>query len=123
MSQQPKTHCHYVETFYRTLVFHKGPTCFARRADAEKRCHPINACGALRAGGRGAVINVLRAVRPTPAVYTHTDIAAKQVGAGASVLASVGLQAAFVDVIVAVLAYEVKEGNSRDQESSTTYCK
>lgn len=73
------------------LVFHGGLTCFTRRADAEKRCNPVDARGALGAGGRGAVINVLRAVGPTPAVNTHADIAANQVGAGASVLASVWL--------------------------------
>lgn len=73
------------------LVFHEGLTCFTSRADAEKRCDPVDACGALAARSRGAVINVLRAVGPTPAVNAHADIAANQVGAGASVLASVWL--------------------------------
>lgn len=90
---------------HHTLVFHKGRTCFARRADAEKRCDAVDACGTFGAGRRGAVINVLRAVGPTPAVNTHADVAANQVGAGPSILASVWLQAALVDVFGTVLAY------------------
>lgn len=79
-------------------------SCFARRADAEKRCNAVDACGTLGAGRRGTVINVLRAVGPTPAVNTHADVAANQVGASPSILASVWLQAALVDVFGTVLA-------------------
>lgn len=104
------------------MLFRGGLTCFTRRADAEKRCDPVNARGALGAGGRGAVINVLGAVGPTPAVNTHADIAANQVGAGASVLASVWLQAALVYVFSAVLACKVNGGNSRDQTGNATSC-
>lgn len=103
---------------HHTLVFHKGRTCFARRADAEKRCDAVDACGTLGAGRRGAVINVLRAVGPTPAVNTHADVAANQVGASPSILASVWLQAALVDVFGTVLPYRErrkKEVNSGDQ--------
>lgn len=89
---------------HHTSVFHKGRTSFARRADAEKRCDAVDACGALGAGRRGAVIDVLGAVGPTPAVNTHADVAADQVGAGPSILASVWLQAALVHVFGTVLA-------------------
>lgn len=53
---------------------------------------------------RGAVIDVLWAVGPAPAINTHTHIAAEQIAAGPSILAGVWLQAALVYVFRAVLA-------------------
>lgn len=49
-----------INCYYSFLYnFYEGFTCFTRRADAEKRCYPVDACGALGAGGSGTVVNVL----------------------------------------------------------------
>lgn len=91
------------------IVCHNCHTCLSGRAHTEKWCNTVDACGALVARCCGAVINVLRAVRPTPAIDTHANIAANQIAAGPSILASVRLQAAFIHVFCAVLAYRDAE--------------
>lgn len=59
--------------------------------------------GALGAGSTGAVINVFTAVVSSPAIDTNTLVAAKGVVTRATVLASIGHQLAFIDIISALL--------------------
>lgn len=82
----------------------RRPTCLSVGAETDKRCHPVETRGATTACCRGAVVDVFRAVRAAPAIHTHTLIAAHQIAAGPSVLAGVGLQAALVYILCAVLA-------------------
>ena len=60
--------------------------------------------GACVTCGARAIINVVTAVRPGPAIYTHTLVAAVGVVARAAILAGVGHQLAFIHVIFAQLA-------------------
>lgn len=78
-------------------------SCLSMRADTDKRCNSINACGAGAACCCCAVINVYRAVRAAPSINAHTDVTSNQVAAGASILTSVWLQAAFINVFCTVL--------------------
>lgn len=86
------------------MFCHYWPTCLSVGAETEKRCNTVDASGAGLARRCSAVINVLRAVRPTPAINAHADIAADQVAAGPSILASVWLQATLVHIFCTVLA-------------------
>lgn len=88
-------------SLHRTFL---RPTCLSIGAETNKRCNTVDTCGASITCRRGAVIDVLRAVRPTPAINTHTHIAPNQIAAGPSILAGVWLQAALVYIICAVLA-------------------
>lgn len=78
-------------------------TCLSLRTQAGKGGHSVNAGGPRSAGGKGAVIDVLAAVIPAPAVHTHTAIASVAVGAGASILAGIGLQQALIHIFRAEL--------------------
>ncbi len=73
-------------------------------AETDKRRNTVDACGSGAACRCSTVIDVLRAVGPTPTINTHTDIAADQVATGATVLASVWLQATLVYIFCTVLA-------------------
>lgn len=64
--------------------------------------------GALVAGGAGAVVDVLAAVVPGPAVHAHALVTAVRVVARPAVLARVGHQQALVDVLSAELTCEVE---------------
>lgn len=79
-------------------------TCLSVGAETDKRCNTVDARGASAACRCSTVIDVLRAVGPTPPINAHTDIAADQVAAGTSVLASVWLQATLIHIFCAVLA-------------------
>lgn len=72
--------------------------------------------GPFVAGGVGAVVDVLAAVVPGPAVHAHALVAAVRVVARATVLAGVGHQLALVDVVHAELTY----GATRRGWSSAT---
>lgn len=87
-------------SLYRTFL---RPTCLSIGAETDKRCNTVDTCGARTACCCGTVIDVLRAVRPAPAINTHTDIAPNQIAAGPSILAGVWLQAALVYIFCAVL--------------------
>lgn len=104
------------------IVCHNCHTCLSRRAHTEKWCNTVDTCGALVARCSGAVINVLRAVRPTPAIDTHANIAANQIAAGPSILASVRLQAAFIHVFRTVLAYRDAEVKRIGRASENLTC-
>lgn len=78
-------------------------TCLSVGAEADERGNAVDAGGARRARGCGAIVDVFRAVGSAPAVYTHTHVAAKQVAAGPSVLASVWLQATLIHILCTVL--------------------
>lgn len=82
----------------------RRPTCLSIGAETDKRRNSVETRGARTACCRGAVVDVLRAVRPTPAIHTHTLIAANQIAAGPSILAGVWLQAALIYIFCAVLA-------------------
>lgn len=79
-------------------------TCLSFWAHAGEGSHPVNAGGARRAGGEGAVVDVLAAVVSTPAVDTHAAVAPVAVGAGASILTGIGLQQALVYILRAELS-------------------
>lgn len=78
-------------------------TCLSVGAETDERCNTVDTRGACAARSSCTVINVFRAVGSTPAIYTHTDVAAKQVAAGASILTRVWLQTTLVHVFCAVL--------------------
>lgn len=59
--------------------------------------------GAVMASGAGAVVDIVAAVVPGPAVHAHALVAAVGVVARAAILAGVGHQLALVDVIPAKL--------------------
>lgn len=65
--------------------------------------HAVNAGGPWRAGGVGTVIDVFTAVISAPAIHTHAAVASVAVGAGASVLTSVGLQQTLIHIFRAEL--------------------
>lgn len=79
-------------------------TCLSLWTNAGERSHSVDAGGAVGTGGSEAVIDVLAAVVPAPAIDTHTGIAPIVVGAGAPILAGIGLQLAFVHILSAKLA-------------------
>lgn len=60
-------------------------------------------CGSCVAGSICAVIDVLAAVIPCPAVHTHTVVSTLRVQACTTVLAGIGHQIALVDVFGAEL--------------------
>lgn len=66
--------------------------------------------GAVMAGGAGAVVDVVAAVVPGPAVHAHALVAAVGVVAGAAILAGVGHELALVDVVPAKLTWRVGGG-------------
>lgn len=101
------------------MVCHYWPTCLSMGTETDKRRNTVDACGAGAASRCSTVINVLRAVRPTPAINTHTHIAAYQVAAGPSVLASVWLQAALIYIFCTVLACRGKKGKTNDLSTET----
>lgn len=80
-------------------------TCLSLWTNAGERSHPIDAGGAVGTGGSEAVVDVFAAVVPTPAIDTDTGIAPVVVGAGAPVLAGIGLQLALVHILSAKLAW------------------
>lgn len=79
------------------------PTCLSVGAETDEGRNTVDACGAGAARCCSAVVNVFRAVGSTPAINTHTDIAADQVAAGTSILASVWLQTTLVHIFCTVL--------------------
>lgn len=52
-------------------------TGFSERAEADEGGRAVDAGGAGAARGAGTVIDVFRAVRPTPAVNTYANVAAR----------------------------------------------
>lgn len=80
-------------------------TCLSLWTDAGEGSHPVDAGGAVGTGGSEAVVDVLAAVVPAPAVDTDAGVAPVVVGAGAPVLAGIGLELAFVHVLRAKLAW------------------
>lgn len=85
------------------IVHMTQQTSLAKLADAQEVGDSVHAGGPRSAGSRGAVVNVLAAVQSTPAVHTHTRVAARHIAAGAPVLTGVGLQATLVHVLGAEL--------------------
>lgn len=71
--------------------------------------HAVNAGGPWRAGGVGTVIDVFAAVISAPAIHTHTAVASIAVGAGASILTSVGLQQTLIHIFCAELPFWGKD--------------
>lgn len=65
------------------------------------------ASGAMGAGSAGTVVNVLTAVFPRPAVDTDTLVTAVGVVTRATVLAGIGHQLAFINIIGAQLTCEL----------------
>lgn len=90
-------------------------TCLALRAHAGEGGHAVDAGGPRRAGGEGAVVDVLAAVVAAPAVDAHAAVAPVAVGARAPVLTGVGLQQALVHVLRAELAFGGGGGSAFDQ--------
>lgn len=78
-------------------------TRLSLRTQAGEGGHSVNAGGPWSAGSIGTVIDVLAAVISAPAVHTHAAIASVSVGAGASILTSVGLQQTLVHIFCAEL--------------------
>lgn len=79
-------------------------SCLSLWAHAREGGHTVNAGGAWRAGGEGAVVDVLAAVVSTPAIDAHAAVPSIAVGTGASVLTGVGLQQALVHILRAELS-------------------
>lgn len=79
-------------------------TCLSLWTDAGEGSHPVDAGGAIGTGGSEAVIDVLAAVVPAPAVDADAGVAPVVVGAGAPVLAGIGLELAFIHILGAKLA-------------------
>lgn len=77
--------------------------CASMRAFTDKRGHSVVTGGAVGAGGAGAVVDVLAAVVPRPAVDADALVAAVGVVARSPVLARVGHQLAFVHIVSAQL--------------------
>lgn len=80
-------------------------TCLSLWTDAGEGSHPVDAGGAIGTGGSEAVIDVLAAVVPAPAVDADAGVAPVVVGAGAPVLAGIGLELAFIHILGAKLAW------------------
>lgn len=79
-------------------------TCLSLWTNAGEGSHPVDAGGAVGAGGSEAVVDVLAAVVAAPAVDTDTGVAPVVVGAGAPILAGIGLELAFIHILGAELA-------------------
>lgn len=79
-------------------------TCLSFWTNARKRSHSINASRSISTGGSEAIVNVLTAVIPAPTIDTDTSIASIVVGAGTSILTSVGLELTFINIFSAKLA-------------------
>lgn len=73
------------------------------RTLAVERSNTIVTGGPLITGGAGAVVDVVAAVVPGPAIHTHALVAAVRVVARAAILARVGHELALVDIIQAEL--------------------
>lgn len=73
-------------------------------AFAVKRSYAVMTGGSVVACSTSTVINVLTAVVPSPAIHTHTLVAAIGVVARAAILAGVGHQLALINVLCAELA-------------------
>lgn len=84
-------------------ILHFWPTCLSVGAVTDERRNTVDARGARGARSCSAVVDVFRAVGSNPAINAHTDIAAKQVAAGTSILASVWLQTTLVHIFSTVL--------------------
>lgn len=78
-------------------------SCAAVWAFTDKGSHTIMTSGAMGAGSTGAVINVLTAVIPRPAIDTDTLVTAIGVVTRATVLAGIRHQLAFINIISAQL--------------------
>lgn len=68
--------------------------------------------GPVEAHSRGTVIDILTAALACPAIDTHTAVATQSVEAGAPIVASVGLQLAFIHVLRAELACGIQTHQS-----------
>lgn len=79
-------------------------TCLSFWTNARKRSHSINASRSISTGGSEAIIDVLTAVVPTPAIDTDTGVPSVVVGAGTSVLTSIGLELTLINIFSAKLA-------------------
>lgn len=79
-------------------------TCLPLWTNAGEGGHPVDAGGAVGAGGSEAVVDVLAAVVPAPAVDADAGVAPVVVGAGAPVLAGIGLELALIHILGAKLA-------------------
>lgn len=80
-----------------------GLTCLSLWTQAGKGGHTVDAGGPRSAGSEGAVVDVLAAVISAPAVHAHAGVASIAVGAGASILARIGLQQTLVHIFRAEL--------------------
>lgn len=92
------------------MVSNYWPTRLSVGAVTDEGGHAVNACGAFAAHRCSTVVDVFRAVGSTPAINAHADIAADQVAAGTSVLASVWLQATLIYIFCTVLTCGEVEG-------------
>lgn len=79
-------------------------TCLSLWTNAGEGSHPVDAGGAVGTGGSEAVVDVLAAVVAAPAVDADAGVAPVVVGAGAPVLAGIGLELAFIHILGAELA-------------------
>lgn len=86
-----------------SVVSHYWPTCLSVRAETDKGRDAVNARGAGTARRCSAVVDVFRAVWSTPAINANTDIAADEVAASTSILASVWLQATLIYIFCTML--------------------
>lgn len=73
----------------------------------------------MEAHGRGTVIDILTAALACPAVDTHTAVATQCVETGAPVVASIGLQLAFIHVLRAELACGTQTRQSSHRAAGT----
>lgn len=72
-------------------------------AFAVERSYAVMTGGSLVACSTGTVIYVFTAVVPRPAIHTHTLVAAVDVVTRAAILAGVGHQLAFINILCAQL--------------------
>lgn len=78
-------------------------SCAAMGAFAVERSYAVMTGGSLVACSTGTVIYVFTAVVPRPAIHTHTLVAAVDVVTRAAILAGVGHQLAFINILCAQL--------------------
>lgn len=110
--------------FGKHLLLSAGPmqfsalTCLPFWTNAWKRSHSINASRSISTGGSEAIVNVLAAVVPAPTIDADTGVASVVVGAGTSILTSVGLELTFINIFSAKLAW-CTERNRFNKSSDT----
>lgn len=83
-------------------------SCASMRAFAVERGHTVMTGGSMVACSTCTVINVLTAIVPSPAIHTHTLVAAVSVVTRATILAGIWHQLALIDVLCAELTCEFR---------------